>query len=219
MTDKVMGMSDAAVLKATARSWDAWFELLDEAGARGWDHKRMGAFVADQGLESGWWQQMITSCYERVRGLKEVGQSTGAGFQIGVQRTLPVSAAALWELLLSPEGLAIWLGELDTLPTAKGAPYRTAEGTTGELRSLRPGQRLRLTWQPAELDAPTTLQVTVSSPRGATDRAALRFHQEKLQDAEHRERMRTRWAEIAEALSDLARAVVSEPRKHDHQPR
>jgi uncharacterized protein YndB with AHSA1/START domain len=203
MSDKVMGVSDAAVREATGRDWEAWFSLLDEAGARAWDHKRMVAYVAEQGLESAWWQQMVTSSYERERGLKQVGQSADVGFQIGVQRTLPMSTEALWSLLLSPEGLAVWLGELPGLTLEKGARYQTAEGTTGELRSCKPGRRLRLTWQPPELRAPTTLQLTVSAPRGATDRASLRFHQEKLLDAQHRERMRIHWKKAIEALASL----------------
>jgi uncharacterized protein YndB with AHSA1/START domain len=203
MGDKVMGVSDDAVREATGRGWDEWFSLLDEAGAKGWDHKRMVAFVAEQGMESAWWQQMVTSSYERERGLKQVGQSADVGFQIGVQRTLPVGREALWELLVSPEGLAAWLGELPEFVLEKGAPYQTAAGVRGELRSVREGQRLRLTWQPPELSAPTTLQVTVSTPQGATNRAALRFHQEKLLDTEHRERMRAHWQSVIEALTAL----------------
>ncbi len=201
MANKVMGVGAEAVAKATGRDWEAWFALLDEAGARAWDHKRMVAFVAEQGLDSGWWQQMITSGYERARGLKLLGQSSGVGFQIGVQRTLPIGAEALWELLWSPAGLALWIGEIDALSLEKGARYETRDGTTGEVRSVRAGQRVRLTWQPKGLAAPTTLQLTLS-PKGPS-RTALRFHQEKLADSEHRERMRARWKAAATALKKL----------------
>ncbi len=205
MTDKVMGVSSAAALEATGRDWSAWFALLDQAGARAWGHKRMVAFVAAQGLDSGWWQQMITSSYERERGLKQIGQSADAGFQIGVQRTLPIPTGELWRLLMGPAGLALWLGELPELPLEKGATYETPAGVRGEIRSWRKGQRVRLTWWPSDLAAPTTLQVTVSSPRGASDRAALRFHQEKLLDADHRERMRAHWKAVLAELVELAK--------------
>ncbi|OHD20000.1 MAG: hypothetical protein A2064_11905 [Spirochaetes bacterium GWB1_66_5] len=44
------------------------------------------------------------------RSWRQVGETANSGFQIGVQRTLPFPAARVWELPLSPRGLAIWLG-------------------------------------------------------------------------------------------------------------
>lgn len=204
--DKVMGVSAEAVLKATGREWDGWFGLLDEAGARQWDHKRMVAFVAGRGLDSGWWQQMVTSSYERARGLKKVGQSSGVGFQIGVQRTIPVGREALWELLTGEDGVALWLGTTDSFEAEQGFCYRTAEGVEGEIRRVHPRDRIRLTWQPPELEQPTTLQVTLSCPRNTDERTTLRFHQEKLLDVDHREQMRAHWKAVAAKIVEAVRA-------------
>ena len=38
------------------------------------------------------------------------GLTRGAGWEIGVSRTLPFSPEELWRLVTSPEGLALWLG-------------------------------------------------------------------------------------------------------------
>jgi uncharacterized protein YndB with AHSA1/START domain len=204
MSDKVMGISNEAVVKATGSGWDEWFALLDEAGAQSWDHKQMVAFVAEQGLDKAWWQQMVTSSYERARGLKEVGETSDAAFQIGVQRTIGAPREVLWELLLSPKGRAVWLGEVDTLPLEPGARYQTRRGVTGEIRTFREGERIRLTWQPPELDRATTLQVTLSCPRNTDSKTTLRFHHEKLESAEHREEMRAHWKAVAQRLRRLA---------------
>jgi uncharacterized protein YndB with AHSA1/START domain len=206
-----MNMSSEAVSKATGMGWDEWFALLDEAGAVEWDHRRMVAFLAESGLEKPWWQQMVSSTYERARGLKEVGETADAGFQVGVQRTIPVPAEELWAFLSSPEGLAIWLGELERLPEERGEPYRTADGTSGELRSVQPGARWRLTWQPPELGDPTTLQVTLSCPRNTRERTTLRFHHEKLSDSEHREAMRAHWKRVAAELEGAVNKTLGDP--------
>jgi len=112
------------------------------------------------------------------------GLTKDAGWQIGVSRTFAVPLERAWDVLTSPEGAAVWLGEGATLPSVKRESYRTADGLEGELRSIRPHDRLRLT------RGPTTLQLVV---RPAATGTSVRFHQERLADAGERERMREHW--------------------------
>ena len=86
----VGGISADAVAKATGRDWDEWLDFLDALGARQMTHKQIvGLVAADGGLSNGWWQQMVTVGYEQARGLRKVGQTADAGYQIGVQKTIP----------------------------------------------------------------------------------------------------------------------------------
>ncbi|OEJ40362.1 activator of HSP90 ATPase 1 family protein [Streptomyces agglomeratus] len=128
------------------------------------------------------------------------GLTKDAGWEIGVSRTLPRPPAAVWEFIASPEGVGLWLGPGAELTAEKGAPYRTADGVTGEVRSQRPGDRVRLTY------GSTTVQVAVSAAGASGEKAVLRFHQEHLADAGEREARRTHWRavmdEIAAALGD-----------------
>jgi uncharacterized protein YndB with AHSA1/START domain len=71
------------------------------------------------------------------------GLSKDAGWEIGVSRTLPFPPDDVWALLTAPEGLALWLGTLDTLPG---------------------------------------------------------FHQERMRDAEERERQRAHWQGVMDAV-------------------
>ncbi|WP_336319496.1 SRPBCC domain-containing protein [Streptomyces lavendofoliae] len=114
------------------------------------------------------------------------GLTRDAGWEIGVSKTLPLPARAVWEFITGPEGLVLWLGDVrGGLPTERGAAYATADGVTGEVRGYRPGDRVRLTY------GGTTLQVAVSEagPR----KSVLRFHQERLAGADERERRRAHW--------------------------
>lgn len=130
-----------------------------------------------------------------------VGQTRDAGWQIGVSKTLHRPVDQVWAFLVSPEGVAIWLGDTD-LPTEPGAGYRTAAGVQGETRSFRENDRVRVTWQPPGRDGDTTLQLAVSPTATGT---RLTVHQERLADAAERERQRTHWqgvvARITAALS------------------
>lgn len=128
-----------------------------------------------------------------------VGLTRDAGWQIGVSRTLALDVDAAWALLLSPTGLAAWLGdELDALPAERGGRYATARGTTGELRSRHDRDRVRVTWQPPGREAPATLQATV---RPAARGTSVRLHAERLRDAGEREALRARWREALERLA------------------
>ena len=195
------GVSSEAVARATGRDWEEWLAFLDELEAHEMTHREIVALVARTGgLTNGWWQQTVAVGYEQARGRRVVGQTSGADFQIGVQKTLPVSPGAAWGLLAGRPGRDVWLGECDAIDFRKGERYSTAEGVSGEVRSVVPGQRLRLTWCSPELEQPSTLQIYLAS---TGEKTSFRFHQERLSSLEERERMRTHWREVLEKLSNL----------------
>jgi uncharacterized protein YndB with AHSA1/START domain len=134
------------------------------------------------------------------------GLTRDAGWQIGVSRTFPCDPDHAWGVLTANEGLARWLGLVDGLPEERGEPYRTADGTTGELRSFRPADRIRLTWRPPGWDHDSTVQVALSVPRSKQPdrpRTVVRFHQERLAGPDEREAMRAHWASVLDALTPL----------------
>lgn len=196
----VPSTSDDAVRNATGRTWRDWFDALDAAGAQRMDHKEIVAWLRDEaGLGHAWWQQNVTVEYEKARGKRApVGETADAGFQVGAQRTVAAPAPRVWELLTGQPGLETWLGRLHEPPLEEGRSYRTEDGTRGEIRTLLPERRLRLTWQPPGWERPTTLQITLT-PKG--DRCTIGFHHERLPDAGARQAMRERWKG---ALADLA---------------
>ena len=198
---KLSGISDEAVAAATGRTWDEWAAFLDRLGAAEMTHKEIVALTAGPGgLSNGWWQQSVTVGYEQARGLRVVGQTSGADFQIGVQKTLPVPPDAAWALLTEGPGRDVWLGRVESLDFVKGRKYRTDEGHEGEIRSCVPGERLRLTWNHPGLARPSTVQVYLA-PSG--DKTSVRFHQERLSSLEERELMRSHWRGVLDELSGL----------------
>jgi uncharacterized protein YndB with AHSA1/START domain len=133
--------------------------------------------------------------------MSPTGLTRDAGWEIGVSRTFPVPLDQAWDVLVDGPGLALWLGPGATVPGEVGAPYRTDDGTEGELRSLRPGDRLRLTWQPEGREGrPTTVQLVVVPAATGT---SVRFHQEHLSDAAERERQRAHWKAALDRLAPL----------------
>ena len=195
--------SPQATLEATGRDLSSWLEVLDAAGAAELSHKEIVAHLEREHPEvsSGWWRQSIAVDYERARGRRAVGQTADAGFQVGVQRTIPADAERAWELITSRPDL--WLGEGAAVTFEKGEPYEVsgAQGpqASGEVRVVKPGDRLRMTWQPSGWSEPATLQLALSETK--TGKTAINVHLEKLPDGDAREEMKRRWREALERIA------------------
>lgn len=142
---------------------------------------------------------MTTSNRSTAPGPKQrpVGLTQDAGWQIGVSRTIHVPLEVTWAFLTSNEGVPLWLGDGVSLPAAAGDRYRTSDGIAGEFRSFREHDRVRLTWQPRDWDHEATLQLAVT---GDATQTMIRFHQERLANAEERERMREHWRRVLDAV-------------------
>ena len=136
---------------------------------------------------------------------RPVGLTKDVGWEVGASRRFPVTVDDAWAVLTAPEGLAAWLGEVPGgLPGTAGEPYRTADGATGEVRSFRPGDRLRLTHRPAGGSRTTTLQValrTRETSRGPS--TTVNFHQEHLADQDERTARKAHWVAVLDALGPL----------------
>lgn len=131
-----------------------------------------------------------------------VGLTRDAGFEIGVSRTLDHPPSTVWTYLTSRNGIRRWLGGGLDLPAARGDHYTAPDGTTGEVRSFHPLDRIRLTWRPVDWDHASIVQVAIADRGGRT---LLRFHQERLADPDERARQRTHWAGVMDGvMADLA---------------
>ena len=198
---------EAAVVAATGKAPAEWQAVLDAAGARDWPHPRIVAWLHETHGLSGWWGQSVTVGYERAIGRRILGQTADAGFQIGVRRTVAAPAEAVWRLLLSPEGRALWLGTAEPAALAPGVAYQTPDGTSGEIRVVKPGDRLRLTRRRPDDAASSTVQIALQPGEART---VITFHHEKLPDAAARESMRAHWRGVADrfvALVEQAKPV------------
>lgn len=100
-----------------------------------------------------------------------VGRTKDAGWEIGVSRTVPLTLEEAWTRVDDPED---WLGE-----------------QPDDVRSHRPLDRVRVGWKG------TIVQVALSPTRTGT---RVTFHQERLADADERERQRTHWKAVMDRL-------------------
>lgn len=130
-----------------------------------------------------------------------VGKTKTQGWEIGVRRTFPVGSGKLWELLTTQPGLGYWLGQgIEVAGFKKGYAYKTKENTTGDIRSFEAGSLIRMTWQPADWDFNSTLQIRVIPAKKGT---TLSIHHERLKNGKQREQMRTHWVAVMDKFATL----------------
>ena len=91
---------------------------------------------------------------------KQVGLTKDAGWELGVRTTVAAPIPVVWQYLMG-EGLRVWLGDIDELPTEKGAAYATADGVTGTVRGYKAESKLRISWHPDDWPHDSILQLTV----------------------------------------------------------
>ncbi|HEX2405499.1 MAG TPA: SRPBCC domain-containing protein, partial [Acidimicrobiia bacterium] len=192
-------LSSDKVREATGRGWEEWFEVLDAAGAPDLDHKGIVTHLEQHHSETdSWWRQSIAVGYEQARGMRKLGE-TASGFQVSVQRSVAGDAGAAWRLIEArPESLFGGAVELTEGTRYEVPAVGDAMAASGEVRVVKPGDRIRMTWQPVGWVVPATVQVTLLE--SVSGKTAINVLLEKLADAEQREIAQAHWRSVLERI-------------------
>src|SRR5947199_9183260 len=75
------GRSDAAVKAQTGCTWERWVKALDRVAAHTWPNRRIAQYVHEKYKVPGWWAQSVTVGYERIKGLRAIGQRRDGAFE------------------------------------------------------------------------------------------------------------------------------------------
>jgi hypothetical protein len=172
------GMTDAAVRAKTGKTWAEWVELLDRAGMATEPHREIARYVHQIGVPD-WWAQTVTVGYERIRGLRDVGQRRGGGYEVNKSKTCPVPVAMLYDAFANARRRNRWL-----------------PGVGFTVRTATPHKSMRVTWEDG-----SDLQL-LFSPKGV-DRSAVSIQHGKLGSRADADRTREYWTQRLDALSAI----------------
>jgi hypothetical protein len=115
--ERLAGQTDETMSARTGKAWPEWVEALDAIGAADMTHGDIARWVGEEtGLS--WWAQAITVGYERIRGLRDVGQRRDGSYEASKSRTLPVSVSAAFDAFAHEELRREWLPVDVTVRTA-----------------------------------------------------------------------------------------------------
>jgi len=180
------GVSDETVREKTGRTWREWVRVLDAIDAASKPHREIAAHVHEAHGIPGWWAQTVTVGYERIRGLRDVGQRRGGGYELTKSKTLPVPLARLYRAFSSPAARRRWL-----------------PGDRVTVKKATPGKSMRLLWEDG-----TPVEVYFTAKGDLKSQVALQHR--ALATKEDAAGMKAFWAE---RLASLAEAVAPKPPK------
>ena len=144
------GFSDEAVKAKTGCTWETWVRALDHQGAAEWPHRQIAAYIHEQYEIPGWWAQMVTVGYERIKGLRAVGQRRGGGYDATKSKTFAVPVGRLFRAFHHAGTRKRWLPGIEltvrkaTTDRSLRITWRTAaRWRSGSTPRGRPSRRCR----------------------------------------------------------------------------
>jgi hypothetical protein len=176
---KLGGKSDTILKEKTGCTWERWVKALDRAQAYTWPHPKIAKYVQEKYKVSGWWAQTVTVGYERIKGLRAVGQRRDGSFEANKSKTFAVPLARLYHAFDDARTRARWMPGVDL----------TVRTATRE-------RSMRITW-------PDRTSVEVGFTRRAPAKSQVALTHGKLPDRAAVTRAKQYWAERLGALEDL----------------
>ena len=152
---------------------------LDYHGAEKMTHRDIAALVHKKYKIAGWWSQAVTVGYERIKGLRAIGQRRDGSYEANKSRTYNVPVAKLFEAWADARVRRRWL-----------------DGEIGRVRTSTPKKSMRLDGQDRSIVAVGFM------PKGPS-KSAVAVQHTKLRDPETATKMKQYWSERLDALGEV----------------
>ena len=178
---KLAGMSEAAIEAKTGCSWKKWVDALDGAGASSLSHRAIADMVHTTFKVGDWWGQAVTVGYERIKGLREIGQRRSGEFEATRSRTFAVPVARLFQAFAHSRMRAKWL-----------------PGIKVTVRKATPSRSIRITWEDG-----TSVEVWFVTKGDSKSTAQVQHR--KLANREDATARKAWWGERLEVLGEMLR--------------
>lgn len=172
------GKSDAIIKERTGCDWEKWVYALDRKKAAGMTHGEIATIVREQYQIDGWWAQTVAVGYERIKGLRTIGQRRDGTYEASKSRTYNVPVETLFDA---------W---------ADGGVRRRWLKTGVRVRTANAPKTMRLDWGDG------TIVVAGFTPKGE-NKSQVAIQVPKLKSKAEAERVKKQWTEYLDALGEL----------------
>jgi hypothetical protein len=185
---KLAGRSDATLKQNTGCNWERWVKALDHVEAYTWPHREIAKHVREKYKVDSWWAQTVTVGYERIKGLRAIGQRRGGAFEASKSKTFAVPLRRLYRAFRDARTRARWLPDVKLT-----------------IRSATPEKYMRITW-------PDQSSVLVGFLSKDSGKIQVAITHEKLPDQATATRSKQYWAERLDALGQILEKSVNQRR-------
>lgn len=189
--EKVGRVPTDSVFKHTGRDWDDWIKILNIEGAQHWSYNEISKFLAKKFKLNLWWTNIVAYGYEVHIGRRIDGQNYKGLYAVTVTRSLSHPHLKVWNALMSPEGMQVWLKPLSEVLFIPKNTFEVEGGIFGEVRTMKSPERVRFTWQDTDWEKPTVVQLmVVTRPK---DKSLIMIMHESIKTSALREEFRALW--------------------------
>lgn len=161
------GVADATIQARTGCTWERWVGALDYRKAAARPHREIAQLVRDEFGIGDWWAQAVAVGYERIKGLREIGQRRSGSYEVNRSKTLPVPVATLYAAFAEARRRKRWLPGVE-LTVRKATPARSMRITWSDATSVE-------AWFVAKGAGKSTVQVQHTKLASKADAAAIRI--------------------------------------------
>jgi hypothetical protein len=174
--EKLTAMSNAVISKKTGRTWAQWVEALDWHKAHLKPHREIADLVSTEFGVPDWWTQAVTVGYERIKGIRAIGQRRDGSYEANKSKTFAVPVKKLFDAWSKAATRKKWLDE---------------PGIT--IRSATSPKSMRIKWSDGSVVLLNFL------PKGKS-KSAVAVQHTKLPDKATADRFKQYWSERLGAL-------------------
>jgi hypothetical protein len=172
------GMSDGSLEQKTGRTWEQWVKLLDRHGAGEMSHRDIATLVNTEYEVDDWWSQAVTVGYERIKGLRALGQRRDGTYEASKSRTFNVPVTTLFEAWANARVRQRWL-----------------TGASVKVRTSTAPKSMRLDWNQSIVAAWFIAK--------GSSKSSVALSHTKLPDRATANRIKQYWTERLDALGEM----------------
>jgi uncharacterized protein YndB with AHSA1/START domain len=172
------GMSNETIEAKTGCTWERWVAHLDRWGALDKPHREIVDHVHEKFGVPGWWAQGVTVGYERIRGLRAIGQRRSGSWETTKSKTVAVPVEQLFAAFADERMRERWM-----------------PGVSLTVRKATASKSLRITWNDG-----TSVEAGFY-PKGP-EKSMVAVAHTKLKDRARADELKRFWSERLDALAE-----------------
>lgn len=176
---RLAGKTDALLKEKTGCTWERWVKALDRVKADTWTHREIAKHVMEKYKIPGWWAQTVTVGYERIKGLRAIGQRRSGLYEASKSKTVPVPIGRLYQAFSDIRIRRRWLPDVDLT-----------------IRTATREKSMRITW-------PDRTSVVIGFTSRGSMKSQVALSHEKLPDRAAVIRMKEYWSGRLEDLRQI----------------
>jgi hypothetical protein len=173
------GMRDDVIKAKTGCTWEKWVKALDYHGAEKMSHREIAELAKKTYKAGDWWSQTVAVGYERIKGLRAVGQRRDGTYEASKSRTFDVPVNTLFEAWADDVTRRRWL-----------------DGAEVKIRTATAPKSMRIDWIDKSI-------IAVGFTRKGTSKSAVAIQHTKLPDPETAKELKDYWDTRLDALGEV----------------